>query len=102
MNNSFNKLIQKFSNSGNFPNQPPNRNYIPFENPRDKCKVPFCPNFAYENFDLCLLHCKKLHVFDHLKKKNITVENLIEKYLSKHKIRQQKIKSPKIKKQKIS
>jgi len=72
-----------FSNKmPNFPNNP-NKNYIPFENPRRVCSVPHCPNFSTDFCGLCDFHCRKIHKGIHTKMETrIELERLIAKYLS--------------------
>lgn len=74
-------LTKKFSNMGSHPPRDPNRNYIPFENPQDKCAVPTCPNFARAGCHFCKLHCEKIHEGLHENSKNIELEKLLDKYL---------------------
>ena len=76
-----NPLMQKFSNAGDYPNKLPNKNYIPFENPRDKCSMLLCPNFS-KTCGLCDLHCRKIHKGKHTKDKDL--EELIDKYLKRN------------------
>lgn len=62
----------------------PNKNYIPFENPKPPCSVPHCPNFATAECGFCEFHCKKIHKGDHSKAKDVLKE-LLDKYLEDYK-----------------
>lgn len=64
-----------------FPKIPNNRNYIPFENPRQKCSILNCPNFSTLLCGLCELHCRKIHRGNHTKYDIDELEELIDKYL---------------------
>lgn len=73
-------LTKRFSSMGGFPDRNPNRNYVPFDNPRRKCSVMLCPNFCTPRCGLCELHCRKIHKGRHNKETRKELDNLIKKY----------------------
>lgn len=72
-------LTRKFSASGDYPSKPPNRNYIPFDNPKRKCSAMLCPNFSLD-CGLCKLHCRKIHRGTHTGLTNKKLQELLDKY----------------------